>query len=77
MWLIIFVLLGEMFLFTFISMMVTMPDCLASGPEPESNEGFFELVPLPEVPVKPAATCSPNSRKPFTKDLEAFKTVAV
>ena len=54
-----------------------MPDCLESTAHPESKEVFLKLPILPVVPVNPAATCSPNSLKPFTKDFDAFKTVAV
>lgn len=57
--------------------MVTIPDCLESIEHPESKEVFLKLPIPPVVPVNPAATCSPNSLKPFTKDFEAFKTVAV
>lgn len=57
--------------------MVTIPDCFVSRPLPESKEAFLKVLVLPEVPVNPAATCSPNSLKPLTNDFEAFKTVAV
>lgn len=57
--------------------MVTIPDCFESVPEPESKDALFELPALPEVPVNPAATCSPSSLNPLTKDFEAFSTVAV
>lgn len=60
-------------------MMVTTPDCLASGPPlAESKLLLLELAPLPAVvPVRPAATCSPNSRSPLLRDLAALRTVAV
>lgn len=71
--------LGRALDFTFTSIMVTTPDCLPSAPPvAESKLLLLELLPLPAlVPVKPAATCSPSSRRPLPKDLAAFSTVAV
>lgn len=62
---------------TSISIIVTIPDCLASTPVMESKLLFFDILPPLDVPVKPAATCSPSSRNPFPNDFAAFNTVAV